>query len=560
VGYPAFPALERVWADASAWRAGHWLNGRLVGDGADLIAAVLRRGGVEDFTVSGVVGTASGYVIDRPMRTREALEPLLTAFDVVGAERDGRVAVVGRHAAGAEIAVGDLVLPEDGAPVKAERRLEARALAARVRFIDETADYQTGAVTLRADVEGEGGGRDLDLPVVGAGELAAGVAARVLAAEGEDSLVLTPGPLLQLRLEPGDVVAVEGRAGLWRVERVLADEEPTARLRRVVEVERAVGGGGWKTGDPPAAPGAPFVRLLDLPPLPGFEDDDRPLAVVAVEPWRAMQVHAGATAGSLTPRATAEAPATVGRLVKALGPGVRHRWDEANSLLVAVEGRAPESAAEAAVLAGANLVAVEAGGGWGLLQFREATLVGAGLWRLSGLLRGQQGTDSEAEAGAEAGAIVVFLGAGGLTRARVGREERGLSLLCRTGPSGSPPGGAGFAEMTYVHRGLHHRPWRVAGLAVEVDGEDRFVRWTPRARRFGDSWEGETGASDPERYRIDVLRDGVAVRSWEAMEAKAVYAAADRAADFAGGGGGRLRVAQWGEAFGWGAAAEIALP
>ncbi len=558
--YPAFPALEKVWADASSWRAGHWLNGRLVGDGSDLIAAVLRRGGVEDFTVSGVVGTASGYVIDRPMRTREALEPLLTAFDVVGAERDGRVAVVGREAAGAAIAAADLVLPEDGAPAKAERRLEARAVSARVRFIDETADYQTGAVTLRTDDEGDDGGRDLDLPVVGAGDLAASVAARLLAAEDEDSLVLTPGPLLQLRLEPGDVVAVEGRAGLWRVERLSADETPTARLRRLAEPARSDGsGGGWKTGDPPATPGAPFVRLLDLPPLPGFEDDDRPLVAVAVEPWRAMQLHAGPTAAALTPRATAEAPASVGRLAQALAPGVRHRWDEANSLLVAVEGRAPASAAEAAVLAGANLIAVEAGGGWELLQFRQAALVGAGVWRLSGLLRARMGTDEAGDAGAEAGAVVVFLGAGGLTRAEVGREERGLPLLCRTGPSGAPPGGAGFAQTTYVHRGRHHRPWRVAGLAVEAVGEDRRLRWTPRSRRFGDSWEGETAASDPERYRIDIVRDGAIVRSWETAEASAVYAAADRVADFSSGGEGRIRVSQWGETFGWGAEAEIAL-
>ena len=110
-----------------------------------------------------------------------------------------------------------------------------------------------------------------------------------------------------------------------------------------------------------------------------------------------------------------------------------------------------------------------------------------------------------------------------------------------------------------MHRGLHHRPWRVAGLAVDVIGGDRTVLWTPRARLFGDSWEGETAASDPERYRIDIVRDGAIVRSWETAEASAVYAAADRVADFSSGGEGRMRVSQWGEAFGWGAEAEIAL-
>ena len=35
--YPAFPARGDVWADAGAWRAGHWLNGRLAGDGREAL-------------------------------------------------------------------------------------------------------------------------------------------------------------------------------------------------------------------------------------------------------------------------------------------------------------------------------------------------------------------------------------------------------------------------------------------------------------------------------------------------------------------------------------------
>ena len=564
--YPAFPALGEVWADASAWHAGHWLNGRLVGAGADLIAAVLRRGGVEDFTVSGVTGTASGYVIDRPMRTREALGPLLAAFDVIGAERDGRVAIVGREGEGPEIAVAELAQPEDGAAVRAERRLERQAVAARVRFIDETADYQTGAAVVRAYEPGEGGGLDLDLPVVCASDLARGVAARLLEAEGEETLVLALDPLLRMRLEPGDVVRVEGRDGLWRVQRLSADEAPSARLTRLGSAGATSGpGGGWRAGEPPAVAGAPFVRLLDLPPLVGFEDDDRPLAAVAVEPWRSMRLHAGAAAAALTERATVETPTTVGRLVEALAPGVVHRWDETNSVVVAVEGRAPESAAEAAVLAGANLIAIEAGGGWELAQFRDATLVGAGLWRLSGLLRGQQGTEAEAAGGAAPGAIVVFLDRG-VSRARFGREERGLPLLCRTGPEGAPPGGAAVTETPFTPRGLHHRPWRPAGLTAEAAADGGLtLRWAARARRFGDSWESEA-VGDAARWRIDILRAGVVVRSLETTQPWAAYPAAMRAEDFGEGpgsdapGAGRVRVAQWGEAFGWGVAAEIALP
>ena len=152
--FPAFPGRSEIWADAGAWRAGHWLNGRLIGDGASLLAAILRRGGLTDdqFTIGDQAGAAQGYVIDRPMRTRDALEPLLDAFGMVGAERDGRIALVGIEAVGAALTNDALALPEAGPSIRADRALEARPGSARVRFIDEGADYQTGSVVVRPSV------------------------------------------------------------------------------------------------------------------------------------------------------------------------------------------------------------------------------------------------------------------------------------------------------------------------------------------------------------------------------------------------------------------------
>ncbi|HZV83821.1 MAG TPA: glycoside hydrolase TIM-barrel-like domain-containing protein [Brevundimonas sp.] len=90
--WPAFPARSEIWADAGAWRTGHWLNGRLGGDTRDLIASLLRRGGLGDdeFTVETGRAEVQGYVVDRPMRTRDALEPLLAGLGLIAAERHGR--------------------------------------------------------------------------------------------------------------------------------------------------------------------------------------------------------------------------------------------------------------------------------------------------------------------------------------------------------------------------------------------------------------------------------------------------------------------------------------
>jgi hypothetical protein len=556
--FPAFPARGGVWADAGAWRAGHWLNGRMGGEAADLVAAVLKRGGLaeEAFEIGALDGEIAGYVIDRPMRTRDALEPLLAGLGATAAERGGRIAVLGETAVGSTLTAEALALPDEGASVVADRSLEPRPGAARVRFIDEAADYQTGSVVVRG--AGDGGGVDLELPAVCGAGVAGALARRTLATTGgeTDRLTVKLGPLEALRLEPGEVVQVEGRTGDWRVTRLDVDEQPSAVLEPVVAVRADEAPTDWRPGDGPAVVGAPFLRLLDLPPLPGSEDDGRPVVVAAAEPWTPMAVHGGASVDALTPRVTVERPATVGVLTEAVGRGVVGRWDEANAVMVRVEGRAPESLTAGGVLGGGNAVAVETAAGWEVVQYRRAELVGGEVWRLSGLLRGQQGSEEPTAAGALAGAVVVFLERD-MARAEVAPGERGLPRVWRAGPAGAAPGGSGFSEVDFSWTGRAARPWRPAHLRVAVEGGGRRLSWTPRVRVNGEGWEAEPVEVDPRRFRVRVLDGAVEKRVWEVEGLEAVYAAAQVAADWPGGlgEGARIGAAQWGAGYGWGAEA-----
>lgn len=558
--YPAFPARADLWTDAGVWAAGHWLSGRLSGETRDLLAAVLKRAGLagEAMCIEGVEGDVAGYVIDRPMRTRDALEPLVAALNLTIAERGGQVAVLGAPEMATALDEAELALPNDGVSVRADRSLEARPGMARVRFIDEAADYQTGAATVRGD--GEAGGIDLDLPAVCRAGLARATAKRLLTAGGDDRLTVALDPLSALRLEAGDVVSLSGREGDWRIAWVSLDETPSAVLEPVVAFDLAPDAPDWRGGDGAGVGGAPFFRLLDLPPLPGREDDGRPLAVVAADPWRTMQVHAGPSGGALTLRGNTTASATVGVLTAPLAMGVRHRWDETTVIEVRVEGRAPESLPDEAVLAGGNAVAVETAGGWEILQFRTAAPVGGGVWRLTGLLRGQQGTDCEMRTGAAAGAVIVFLDRD-LPRVESGLDERGLPLVWRAGPAGAPPGGAGFASREETVRGLHERPWSPCRLRVEISDDGLHITWTGRVRAGGDSWEREAVRVDADRWRLRILNADAVVRAFEVEADRALYAAADVAADWPGGVGADavVAVAQWGVGFGWGVEATARL-
>ncbi|MGV9008660.1 baseplate multidomain protein megatron [Brevundimonas sp.] len=551
--YPAFPGRPDVWADAGAWRTGHWLNGRLAGETRDLIAAILKRGGLreEAFEIGPVAGEVQGYVIDRPMRTRDALEPLMAGLGLVAAERGGKVAVLGEGVVDLTLAQEAMALPDDGGSVRADRRLEPRPNAARVRFIDGNADYQTGAVVVRSG--GDGGGVDLDLPAVCTGATARSAAERVLAGEEGRRLTVALGPLEMLRLEPGDRVEVEGHAGVWRAVRLDQDETPSVVLEPVVEVEVGEDDGVPGPGESGDAVGAPFLRVLELPPLPGAETDGRPIAVVAAEPWRAMQVFAGASADTLTARGEARSSATVGVLVEALPPGRPWRWDTVNEVVVRLEGRDPENRSDGAVLGGANALAIETETGWEIVQFRTATLVGDGVWRLTGLLRGQQGSEGAMQAGAEAGAVCVVLDEA-LVRVASPRGERGLPLIWRAGPLGGPAGGAGVSEVMQMLSGVHERPWRPVHLNVAADGGGRQVIWRARSRIDGDRWVGEAAGADPLRFRVRVLSGGAVWREAVVEGETWNYAASDLGADFPGGVGADavVAVSQWGEGYGWG--------
>ncbi len=558
--YPDFPARPVVWADADNWAAGHWLNGRLAGEGRDLVRALLLRGGLPetDFIVSGVDGAVAGYVVDRPMRTRDALEPLLLALGAEAAERDGRVAVVGAPETATALEAADLAAPEDGPSIRAVRALEPPPDAARVRFIDEAADYQTGSAVVRADSEGGGGALDLDLPAVcGAGQGEAVARQLLAAARAPETLSLALSPLNVLRLEPGDGVVLEGRPGLWRIRRIDWDESPRADLSPVIARVGMAGPELWRPGEPPAVLGRPWFQVLDLPPLPGRETAAGPWLAVAADPWAPMEAHAGAAVELLTPRGLVDQPAVVGELAQPLPPGVAHRWNPAAGALVRLEGGAPASRPDRAVLAGANALAVQAAGGdWEIVQFREATPAGPDLWRLTGLLRGVQGSDAQMREGAPAGAPVVLLDHR-LVPATFAPAERGSPLVWRAGPAGRPPGGPGFAELETTVRGVADRPWSPAHLRIESGGDGGLkLSWLARARLDGDRWDAEPASPDgPARYRVQVGEDDVVHRAWEVDGAEADYPAAWRAEDFPAGltAAAWVEVAQWSPAFGWGA-------
>jgi hypothetical protein len=530
--HPAFPARADVWADGGAWRLGHWLNGRAGLSGlGEVVAELCRRAGVDDADVSTLRGAVSGYVKDAPAAARAALEPLMAAYDFTVAERDGRLMFFHR-ADGEPITLGDGDLAAESAAEPFAQRADGAEtpIEARVRFLDAQRDYRIASASARRLDRAEGGVETIDAPLVLEPQAAEALAQAVLADRraAAETLRASVGPAL-MRLEPGDRVGYGDE--VFEISRTEDAELRRLDLRRV----RAMGAAALGLAEPAAPPApaiapTPALSVLDLPPLPGAEEDDRPLAAVFAAPWLgAHQIHVQGEA-----RATVARPAAMGELLTPLWPGPVDRWDDGNSFRIRLYGGALASATSDAVLNGANAFAIQADGEWEIVQARTCALIAPNEYELSGLLRGRLGSAHAMRAPHPVGVRIAVLDER-LARVDFGAHEWNEPIAFVAPPAGAAATDARAAQLTVTLPHAARRPWAPAHVrARRTPNGDVAISWIRCARLGGDAWgpgEPPLGAQ-AEGYLLEIVDDGVVKRSATVASPAYLYTAAEQAADF----------------------------
>lgn len=536
--YPAFPARTDVWSDGGAWRLGHWLNGRAgLSSLSEVVHDLCARAGAEA-DVSALTGAIGGYVVDSPATARDGLEPLMAAYDFSVAEREGALAFF-RASAGEplDIARGDLDAASVAAPGAHRGDSAELPIEARVRFIDPMRDYLVAGVSARRLDRAEGGVVTVDAPLALETEAADAIAQRALADSraAAETLCIGVGPA-QLALEPGDRITLAGLADAYEIVRI---EDAETRRFELQRVRRAlalqVSAPDPSTPPQPANAPTPAFSILDLPPLPGAEDDDRPLAALFAAPWLgAHDAYAGAAAELLTRRARATQSAIMGELLWALWPGPVDRWDEGNRIRVSLYNGALASVTQDALLNGANAFAIESDSEWEIVQARDCVLTAPNEYELSGFLRGRLGSGHAMRAPHAVGTRIVKLD-DSLARADIAPHEWNEALLFTAPPVGgvATDARAAQARLTLPHAAL--RPWAPAHLrAKRGGGGDVSLSWVRCARAGGDYWgPGEPPLGAPsEAYLLEILDGGAVKRSIAVTSPAYIYVAADQTADF----------------------------
>jgi hypothetical protein len=569
--YPVFPQALDAWTDGGNWETGHWLTGRLGSAAMDgLIGAIIADAAAPGCDVSALGEGPEGYVIDRPMSARAAIEPLARTFAFDAAEQEGQLTFRPRGGVPiVELTDSDCVLPDRGVPLRLARAQETelpREIA--LGFVDGRSDYRRGAAASRRLVGTSTRVVQSDVAMVTsskAAERRADIWLQDLWAGRESADFALPPS--RLGLAPGDVVALtaDGRRRVLEIRDIVDTQFRAIKARSIdpeifnlpLEPEVAI------VPSMPAPIGPAEVRLLHLPSLDGADPVVLTRAAVFANPWPGpVTIWRSRDGASYERAATALAPSIIGETLDPLPKGPAFRFDDANILRVRLFGGALASTSDLALLGGANIAALQhAAGACEVIQFGRAELIGYGVYELSRLLRGQGGTEWANADPLPAGSSFVLLDDHVVPVAHgLGMLRRPLSLRVIAAQSDHGDAAAVAIETEPRDTALRpHAPVHLKAARAEAGVVLSFIR---RSRVDGDSWEvtevplGEAA----ERYEIDIL-DGADVRRVLSTDfPQVLYAAADEIDDFGAPLASiKVRVAQVSAAVGRGYSTEATL-
>lgn len=541
--YPAFPAALDVWSDGGNWETGHWLTGRFGGTPMrELVAAILQDAGVESVDTEALLEGPDGYLIDRPMTPRAAIDPLTLAYAFDAIEHGEGIAF--RMRGGdvvAELSEDDLVPGRDGGPALLARAQETELpREISIAYSDTGADFRRSAALSRRLVGGAARTAHADLAIATSDAAAArraGIWLQDLWAGRESAEFALPPS--RLALTAGDLVAVtvNGRARILELREVVDAGSRRLKARSIdpAVFEHPLSPPRWRA--PPSPPSLAPVHAvtLDLPALPGEEPPVLTRAAVFARPWPgAVTIWRGAGSAGFEVLAQVRVPAVMGETLDTLPRGPAGRWDNAGGFRVKLYGGALASLSDEAVLGGANAAALRrADGAWEVLQFAQAVLVGERTYLLSRLLRGQAGSEWAMHDALPAGSAFVKLDAHLVPLAR-GLDALGRPLSLRLTPAGRDHADPATLALEVTPGATALRPLAPVHVRARRSAEGATIAWIRRTRRDGDSWDAPEVplGEDIEAYEVDILEGGEVVRTLASSTPHALYANAQELADF----------------------------
>lgn len=508
-----------------------------------------------DIDVSQLSDTLHGYAISTQASARAALDPLrqYAPFDVT--EADGKLLFVPRGGpVAATIPWADLAAHDGGtAPEPLELTLADEAEIVNgvtVVFPDPDASYQPSAQAARRNrvalagqswqVPASVNEQRTELPICMTPARGARIAEQLLweAYTARKTAKFAVG-IKYAALRPADVVIIVGPDATYRLRITRITESGLLRQLEAVAEDAALYAAAPASAPSAGVPaqsvavaGPTRMMLLDIPLL--READDGPGFYAAagryLPGWPGATIYASADAGQTWGEVQAFAnSATLGSTEDALPAWAGGNiFDESSRVTVRIApGLQLASIAADAVLAGGNAALI----GNEIVQFRSAELVGANLYRLSGLLRGRRGTEWAMATHAAGERFVLLSGVAGLARVVSTAADIGATRSYKAITAGESLDSAPAVDFSDTGVGL--KPLAPVHINAGRDAAGNIIiAWSRRTRIDGE-WRDYADASlgeASERYEVDVYVGGASVATLSSMTPSVTWTVADQRA------------------------------
>lgn len=542
--HPEFPLNRKLWSDGDNWTSGHWLNGRLSGVALDeLVAAILKDYGIVDFDTCRVDGFVSGYVLDEPMSVRSAIEPLLVVYGIDAFESGKTLVFQSNTRTDSQTPLIEEFVEREDAAALTWRLTEIMEQPERVEltYRDPMLDYQA-AMAFAERQNGKG------TESIGIAAILESGQAKSLAEEWMQSRrasrrsVTLELPWKQAHLKVGDRIRIADPhgtvpAGAFVITSI--EDGATRRLeaRAVPKHVRypAEAALPVASGADLAIRGRPYFELIDLPMWPGIERPADQFRIAAfARPWNGVSAFISPEQTGFEQRAMLAHSAVMGELVAPLNEGASGRWLNNQALSVRLYDGELSSVTRSQLFNGANSALVGTSGGeWELLQFLNAEEISSDVWRLTGLLRGQCGTEREAMQLKKEGVPFILLN-DAVSPAGLKPQEAGLELNWRIGCSGEEFSDQFYSTKTKMGGLRVLQPLSPVHISTRMrPNGDMDIVWIRRGRIDADSWLSPEIPLGEEReaYHIEILFEERAVRSFEVTASNWTYSASERLKD-----------------------------
>lgn len=550
----------------------------------EIVADFVVRCGLDIATVStsALRDKVQGYVIGAAASGIAGIQPLAMAYNFDVAEVGGGLRCVKRTASPAGIILQKDLAGHEGGQQRPDviewtrERVTHLPKEATITAPDPDRDFQPNSQIARRSQGTADSNLSNELPIVLTVPEAQDVATRALWeawASQQQATARTDDRWIDL--EPARSYYVETPAGLEplrivRLQRGVNGVIEIEMKRDRDEVYSSPTDGAFAPvpPNPLRNPGLTRLILLDIPLLVDA-DNDKPsgfyFGVVGSGHWRGADVIRSIEAGgNFDPMESQGVELTAGLVAGVVPPppsgfNSETDWDTATVIRITLDrpDMTLEGVSDAEALSGINGMWIGPADGHGgeLIRFAEATMISAGVYDISRLRRGQQGTEF-AWGSHVAGEIAVLLEIGALVRIDYGVQDlnlaryyKAVSLL--TLPEDTP-------SRSWTNTGTGLRPYAPADLLGELisGGGDIELSWRRRSR-IGAGIVPPPLAEEFERFRVDILPP-VGTTPRRTVEVNDLtewtYTAAMQTADFGAPVSSlRWRVAQISAAYGAGA-------